>query len=196
MAPPLLRRPMPHPTRIAVGPAARRAARSSAAATGTSASSHQAATSRDVASARNAGRLSQRSAARAETPPRSKSRRPTAIASAKSPPGRGCQNRSHSSAVRWCTGSTSASRAPRARASRSTGIVCGLETKTFLPHKTMFRAFSRSCRSWLSQAPKSASCAASPAPEQMSPRLIVTGPKSSKNQSVIIFNIPSDPPLR
>ena len=43
---------------------------------------------------------------------------------------------------------------------------------------------------------KSVSCAASLAPEQMSPRLIVTGPKASKKASGSAFSMPSEPPLR
>ena len=80
----------------------------------------------------------------------------------------------------WWTGSTSTTRVPPRRASFRIGMRCGLETKTFLPHKTTCFAWSRSKTSLLSSSPKSRSWAASPAPEQMSPRFCVTGPKRSK----------------
>jgi hypothetical protein len=44
----------------------------------------------------------------------------------------------------------------------------------------MLRELSRSKRSCESSSPKSMICASSPAPEQMSPRLVVVGPSFSK----------------
>ncbi len=54
------------------------------------------------------------------------------------------------------------------------------ETFGFLPHRRMFFEFRRSKKSCDSSSPKSVVCAASPPPEQMSPRLTVTGPNSSQ----------------
>ncbi len=71
-------------------------------------------------------------------------------------------------------------RAPFFLSSRSSGTRWMLLTNGFLPHIRIVRLLRRSNQSWASTIPKSASWAASPAPEQMSPDLIATGPILSK----------------
>ena len=175
--PPFTRRAMPQPTRIAVGPSCNRRAMSSATAGDTSASSHQLETGCVNASARNSGTLSQYFSNPDSVQPSSNSSRATAIASEKSPPGRGCTKTSQSRAVLCQTGSI---RSFEARASFSTGTRCGDEMTGFFPQRMMLREDNRSKMSCESSSPKSSICASSPAPEQMSPRLVVTGPSFSK----------------
>ncbi len=71
-----------------------------------------------------------------------------------------------------------------------------LETFGFFPQRRTCFAFRRSKRSCDSSRPKSASWAASPAPEQMSPLFTVTGPNASQKRSVTLFSTPSEPPER
>jgi hypothetical protein len=85
------------------------------------------------------------------------------------------------------------STAPAAFALRSTGSRCTLLVCTFLPHSRIVRLCKRSNRSLLSEMPKSVSCAVSLGPEQMSPRLIVTGPKRSNRWSTRCLSRPSEP---
>ena len=88
--------------------------------------------------------------------------------------------RSASFSLLWRTGSTRITFVPFRFASRRMGCRWTFETAAFFPQRITFRALPTSKMSCISSAPKSITCAVSPAPEQMSPRLTVTGPKSSK----------------
>ena len=177
IAPPFTRLAIPQPTSIAAGPSCNRRAMSSATAGDRSASSHQPATPCVKARARNPSTLSQYFSKPGSVQPRSNRTRATAIASEKSPPGRGCTNASQSRADLCQTGSISTF---AARASFSTGTRCGEDTTGFFPQRMMLRELRKSKMSCESSSPKSSICASSPAPEQMSPRLVVTGPSFSK----------------